>query len=69
MKLENSGTKIPNANLTEIGPSFDLMVRRTKTCSEELYKKAQKQPKEIAVNIFEFFRFLMDRFFLKQKNY
>ena len=57
VKLENSGTRIPNANLTEIGPSFDFAVRRTKTCSEELYKKAQKQPKEIAVIIFEFFDF------------
>jgi len=34
--------------LTEIGPSFDLSVRRTKLGSDELYKKSLKQPKEIA---------------------
>lgn len=47
-KLENSGTKIPNVNLIEIGPSFDLSVRRTKLGSDDLYKKSLKQPKEIA---------------------
>lgn len=35
--------------LTEIGPSFDFIVRRAKLASDELYKKAKKQPKEIEV--------------------
>lgn len=48
VKLENSGSRIPNVNLVEIGPSFDLSVRRTKLGSEDLYKKSLKQPKEIA---------------------
>lgn len=46
--LEKSGTKIPNVKLTEIGPSFDLALKRTKLGSDELYKKSLKQPKEIA---------------------
>jgi ribosome production factor 2 len=49
VKYENSGSKIPNVNLVEIGPSFDFNIRRTKLGSEELYKKSLKQPKEIVV--------------------
>lgn len=47
IKLDNSTNKIPNVNLTEIGPSFDLSVRRTKLGSDDLYKKSLKQPKEM----------------------
>ncbi|RNA44375.1 ribosome production factor 2 -like protein [Brachionus plicatilis] len=45
-----SGTKIPNVELTEIGPSFDFVVRRSKLASDDLYKKSKKQPKEIMPN-------------------
>lgn len=44
-----SGTKIPNVELTEIGPSFDWVVRRSKMASDELYKESKKQPKETQV--------------------
>jgi len=48
INLEKSLKKVPNVNLTEIGPSFDFSVRRTKIGSDDLYKKSLKQPKEIA---------------------
>lgn len=48
IKYVNSGSKVPNVDLTEIGPSFDLSLRRTKLGSDDLYKKSLKQPKEIA---------------------
>lgn len=47
VKLENSGSRVPNVNLVEIGPSFDLSVKRTKLGSDDLYKKSLKQPKTI----------------------
>lgn len=47
INFESASGRIPNVNLTEIGPSFDLSVRRTKIGSDDLYKKSLKQPKEI----------------------
>ncbi len=45
--FKKSGTKIPAVELEEIGPSFNFLVRRSKLGSDELYKEAKKQPKEI----------------------
>ena len=60
VKYENSGTKIPNVKLTEIGPSFDFGVKRTKVCSDDLYNKSKKQPKEIIViKHINFFNFII----------
>jgi len=44
-KLKKSGLKTPRVELEEIGPSFDLVLRRTRLASEELYKQALKRPK------------------------
>lgn len=45
--FRKSGTKIPNIDLEEIGPSFNFVVRRTKLCSDEIYKNSKKHPKEL----------------------
>ncbi|XP_061176651.1 ribosome production factor 2 homolog [Saccostrea echinata] len=45
--LKKSGSKTPQIELEEIGPSLDLRMRRTKLASEDLYRRALKQPKTI----------------------
>ena len=47
-KLVNK-TDVHNGSLsfTEVGPSFDLITRRDKMASEDMYKNACKQPKLI----------------------
>lgn len=47
--LKKSGQKTPRIELVEIGPSADFSIRRTKIASEDLYKQARKQPKELRV--------------------
>lgn len=41
--LQRSGTALPRVELTEVGPSFELRIRRTKFASEEMWKQATKQ--------------------------
>lgn len=41
--LNKSGTKYPRVELEEIGPSVDLVLRRTQLASEDLFKTACKQ--------------------------
>ncbi|XP_048768209.1 ribosome production factor 2 homolog [Ostrea edulis] len=45
--LKKSGSRTPRVELEEIGPSLDLVIRRTKLASDDLYKRALKQPKTI----------------------
>ncbi|XP_017482002.1 PREDICTED: ribosome production factor 2 homolog [Rhagoletis zephyria] len=45
--LKKSGQKTPRIELVEIGPSADFSIRRTKIASEDLYKQARKQPKQL----------------------
>lgn len=47
--LKKSGQKTPRIELMEIGPLADFKIRRTKIASEDLYKQACKQPKELKV--------------------
>lgn len=49
--LKKSGLKTPRIELNEIGPSIDFSVRRTKIASEDLYKLARKQPKQLKVGL------------------
>jgi len=43
--LKKSGTKTPRVELEEVGPSLDLEMRRTRIGSDDLFKRAMKQPK------------------------
>lgn len=47
--LKKSGCKIPRIELEEMGPSLDLVMRRTHLASDDLYKLALKQPKGLKV--------------------
>ncbi|XP_026522468.1 ribosome production factor 2 homolog isoform X2 [Notechis scutatus] len=45
--LKKSGCKIPRIELEDMGPSLDLMIRRTHLASDDLYKLSLKQPKAL----------------------
>ena len=47
--FKKSGTKTPRVEVAEIGPSIDLIVRRTSLASDDLYKEACRQPKAAKV--------------------
>lgn len=49
MLLKKSGCKIPRIELEEMGPSLDLVLRRTHLASDDLYKLSLKQPKGLKV--------------------
>lgn len=43
--LKKSGTKTPRVELEEMGPSMDLVMRRTQLASTDLYKRSLRVPK------------------------
>eukprot|EP00057_Strongylocentrotus_purpuratus_P034681 XP_796173.4 PREDICTED: ribosome production factor 2 homolog [Strongylocentrotus purpuratus] len=45
--LKKSGSRTPRVELTEIGPSLDLVVRRTRLATQDLFKRASKKPKAL----------------------
>lgn len=47
--LKKSGSQLPRVELEEMGPSLDLIVRRTQLASEDLMKQACKKPKAVKV--------------------
>uniref|UniRef100_A0A8C0UWC1 Ribosome production factor 2 homolog n=1 Tax=Cyanistes caeruleus TaxID=156563 RepID=A0A8C0UWC1_CYACU len=47
--LKKSGCKIPRIELEEMGPSLDLVMRRTHLASDDLFKLSLKQPKGLKV--------------------
>ncbi|XP_018328110.1 ribosome production factor 2 homolog [Agrilus planipennis] len=47
--LKKSGLRTPRIELEEIGPRFDMSLRRSKLPSEDLMKQACKKPKELKV--------------------
>lgn len=49
MLLKKSGCKIPRIELEDMGPSLDLVIRRTHLASDDLYKLSLKQPKALKV--------------------
>lgn len=50
--MTNTGLKTPHIELMEIGPSADLVVRRTKFASADLMKTACRVPVDAAVYLF-----------------
>ena len=47
INLSKSSTKYPRVELEEIGPSLDLVLRRNQMASEDLFKTACKQVKNV----------------------
>ncbi|XP_002737014.1 ribosome production factor 2 homolog, partial [Saccoglossus kowalevskii] len=47
--LKKSGSRTPRVELEEIGPSLDLVMRRTRLAADDLFKKSMKQPKEAKI--------------------
>lgn len=45
VKLVPSGTRVPHVALTEMGPSFDLLLRRWQEADPEMRKAAMRRPK------------------------
>jgi ribosome production factor 2 len=47
--LKKSGSRVPRVELEEIGPSLNLVMRRTKLASDDLYRTARRQPEAAKV--------------------
>merc|ERR1711915_574049 len=47
ISMKKSGGRIPRIELEEIGPSLDLSLRRTHLASDDLFKTACKQVKNV----------------------
>ncbi len=47
--LKKSGSQVPRIELEEMGPSLDLVVRRSHLASDDLMKQSCRQPKATKV--------------------
>lgn len=45
--MKKTENKAPDIELVEIGPHMNFVMRRTKLASEDLFKQARKQPKQL----------------------
>lgn len=52
--LKKSGSRTPRVEVEEMGPSLDLVMRRTHLASDDLMKAATKVPRVVKVT-FKFF--------------
>jgi len=52
--MKKSGTRVPRVELEEMGPSFDMVIRREKLASDDLFRQASRLPKATQVCL-EFF--------------
>lgn len=48
--LKKSGSRTPRIEVEEMGPSLDLVLRRTHLASDDLMKAATKVPKVVKVS-------------------
>ena len=53
IQLKKSGARVPRVELEEMGPSLDVVMRRTHLASADLYKQACKQPKATTKVVFQ----------------
>ena len=44
VQTKKSGSKTPRVELSPMGPSLDLVMRRTRLASDDLFKRALKKP-------------------------
>jgi len=51
IQLKKSGSRVPRVELEEVGPGADLVLRRTKIASDDLYRRAKKRPDAAKVGI------------------
>lgn len=51
--MKKSGTKTPHIELEEIGPAADLVIRRTRLASSDLFKTACRTPAAAKVFFFK----------------
>ena len=49
--LKKSGSRTPRIEVEEMGPSLDLVLRRTHLASDDLMKAATKVPKVVKVSV------------------
>ena len=49
--LKKSGSRTPRVEVEEMGPSLDLVLRRTHLASDDLMKAATKVPRVVKVSI------------------
>ena len=49
--LKKSGSKTPRVEVEEMGPSLDLVVRRSQLASDGLYKQACRKPAATKVHV------------------
>ena len=47
--LKKSDSKVPEVELTEIGPHMNFVLRRTKLASDDLFKTACRKPLQLKV--------------------
>lgn len=47
VELKKSGSRVPRVELVEMGPRMDWIVRRVQLASDDLTKRARRQPKTI----------------------
>lgn len=51
IQMKKSGSKIPRAEIEEMGPALDLRLRRVKLPKDEVWKQAIRVPKELKVGL------------------
>lgn len=49
--MKKSGSRTPRIEVEEMGPSLDLVLRRTHLASDDLMKAATKVPKVVKVSV------------------